>query len=119
MSSRRVAKGVIVQTERTVCPSSDERAQKPMVATKACETAKSELTPPSEKAPQNSGRGGNLGGRYRVGQDEDRKRACIGYPHNKSAKVVGGGGADGRNCGSGQRDRCGSFHWNTGRRGFC
>ncbi|GBP93911.1 hypothetical protein EVAR_90911_1 [Eumeta japonica] len=54
MSSRRVAKGRHRPNQkRQCCPSSDEGAQKPMVATKKlAKQQKSELTPPSEKAPQ-------------------------------------------------------------------
>ncbi|GBP21003.1 hypothetical protein EVAR_11034_1 [Eumeta japonica] len=62
------------------------------------------MTPP-EKAPPTNPDGRDFGGRYRVGKDEGRSVHRL--PHNKSAKVVGGGGADGQNCGAGQRDRRG------------
>ncbi|GBO99843.1 hypothetical protein EVAR_90707_1 [Eumeta japonica] len=54
MSSRRVVKGRHCPNPReTVMSSIDERAQKPMAATKkSVKQQKTELTPPSEKAPQ-------------------------------------------------------------------
>ncbi|GBP28958.1 hypothetical protein EVAR_83857_1 [Eumeta japonica] len=62
MSSRRVVKGAsLSKSERDGnVPALTKGAQKPMAATKkSVKQQKTELTPPSEKAPQNSGRGGN------------------------------------------------------------
>ncbi|GBO99372.1 hypothetical protein EVAR_599_1 [Eumeta japonica] len=80
MSSRRVVKGAsLSKSERDGnVPALTKGAQKPMAATKkSVKQQKTELTPPSEKAPQNSGRAGTRRPLPRRSRRRPQ-RACIG-----------------------------------------